>query len=345
MSNIESIRPIGRHQTYDLEVEHPDHQFYLSNGILTSNSHAVAYAIDSYWCAWLLTHHETEWLCAYMESQVGNPKGRAQAIGELKRFGYRVGRIDVNESGSSWTIGSDGRSFFPSFTTAKGVGEAAIAEIAALRPFGPDPKANFYDSEGNWRLSKFNRCVLEALIRLRAFESTKMVGPGCFFSSYRHMHRVLIENDDKIRRHLKKRPWAGWEAMQELAASEECPEWERHELVAAEAELIGSFDPASLMSDELIKKLADAEIRPVNEWDVKDVYWFVVGKSAPRKTKRGSPYLMFEAVGQGGDGERMFVWNWDGVTSYPNGTLLVGEIDKSDFGLATKQRSLKQLEM
>ncbi len=48
MPRISSIEFTGKQQTYDLEVAHHDHQYYLSNGILQSNSHAVAYAIDSY---------------------------------------------------------------------------------------------------------------------------------------------------------------------------------------------------------------------------------------------------------------------------------------------------------
>ena len=38
-NNIKSIKQIGKAQTYDIEVAHPDHQFYLANGILTSNSY------------------------------------------------------------------------------------------------------------------------------------------------------------------------------------------------------------------------------------------------------------------------------------------------------------------
>jgi hypothetical protein len=50
MAKIVSCVPAGKHQTYDLEVNHPNHQFYLANGALTSNSHAMAYAITSYQC-------------------------------------------------------------------------------------------------------------------------------------------------------------------------------------------------------------------------------------------------------------------------------------------------------
>ncbi len=86
MPKIKSYKSVGLQQAYDIEVDHPDHQFYLANGLLTSNSHAVSYAIDSYMCAWLLTHYEAEWLCAYVETQAGQPDKRSKAISELKRI-------------------------------------------------------------------------------------------------------------------------------------------------------------------------------------------------------------------------------------------------------------------
>lgn len=39
MSNIKSVKTIGKARTYDIEVAHTDHQFYLANGVLTSNSY------------------------------------------------------------------------------------------------------------------------------------------------------------------------------------------------------------------------------------------------------------------------------------------------------------------
>jgi DNA polymerase-3 subunit alpha len=64
MSNIKSIKFIGKHQTYDLEVNHPDHQFYLSNGMLTSNSHAALYSMVSYRTAHLKCHYPLEFAVA-----------------------------------------------------------------------------------------------------------------------------------------------------------------------------------------------------------------------------------------------------------------------------------------
>src|SRR5690606_1354494 len=124
-----------QHQTYDIEVDHPDHQFYLANGLLTSNSHAVSYALDSYMCAYLLTKYEAEWLCAYAEEYAADSdKKRARALSEIKALGYELVRVDVNMADRTWTI-IPGKKFMPAFTTIKSIGDAAVDEILRNRPY------------------------------------------------------------------------------------------------------------------------------------------------------------------------------------------------------------------
>ena len=135
MPRISSIEFTGKQQTYDLEVAHHDHQYYLSNGILQSNSHAVAYAIDSYYAAWLHTHHETEWLATILQSENGNPKGMSKAISEIKSFGYEIAAIDINHSGTEWEYSQTLQAFVPPLTSLKGVGDKAVAEVFAIQKF------------------------------------------------------------------------------------------------------------------------------------------------------------------------------------------------------------------
>ena len=69
-----------------------------------NKSHAVAYAIDSYYCAWLMTYYEEEWLCAYLESMEGNPDKRGKAFSEVQTLGYEIVPIDINYADKNWTI-------------------------------------------------------------------------------------------------------------------------------------------------------------------------------------------------------------------------------------------------
>ena len=306
-------------------------------------SHAVAYAIDSYYCAWLLTYYEAEWLCAYLESMIGNPESRAEAIAAVKSFGYEVGKVDVNESTNDWTISSSRKAFIPSFSTVKSVGSAAIEEITELRPY-IDIKDLFYNPDGSWKHSKFNRKGMEALIKLKGFDSMNIVGPEKFFSSYKHMHHVVIESAEFVRKHSKRDPWVGYKKMVEIATETHgMEEWTKKESALFQRELVGDVDAYSLMSAETKKKLEENDVRAIDHWEILDLYWFMVKGSVEKTTKKGKPYLLLEVAGVDGTAKKMYLWDWDGKTNFEPYTICIGEVDKSDFGFASKLRKMKIL--
>jgi DNA polymerase III alpha subunit len=255
MPKVISVDYVGRRQTYDLEVDHKDHQFYLANGLLTSNSHAVSYAIDSYYCAWLLHYHEAEWLCAYMETQSNDPKGRARAFGELKSFGYEIVPIDINYASDQWTI-LDGKKFMPSFNTVKALGAAAACEIVANRPYSNIHEL-LWDSSGRWKHSKFNKRALENLIRAEAFGSMNII--GTVFESYKHMHKVLIEESSALK-HKK-----GQESLDTIIAKHAgCGEWTRDERVANHIGIIGYVPIDIVVSYATRKMLTDLGVSSID---------------------------------------------------------------------------------
>jgi DNA polymerase III alpha subunit len=71
-----------------------------------NKAHAVSYAIDSYYCAWLMTYHEEEWLSAYLESMSSNPDDRAKAFAEVRGLGYKISNVDVNYAAGSGILDS-----------------------------------------------------------------------------------------------------------------------------------------------------------------------------------------------------------------------------------------------
>ena len=304
-------------------------------------SHALAYAIDSYYCAWLLTYYESEWLCAYMESMIGNPDDRAQAISDVKKMGYEIGNVDINLSTNQWSVDSDRKLLIPSFNTIKGVGETAIEEIVACRPYRSVEEMLWKD-DGQWRPSKFNRRALEALVKAGAFESMGIVGQGKQFSSWRHMHHVIIENAEDIKKWAKKDPQRGVKKFRELVVETEgMPEWTRREMALMQIELSGKMEPLSLIPPELRQKFKDKEVYSIDNWERLDIYWFVIVSSVEKKTKNGKPYLMLQVMGEAGNAEKMFMWDWDGKIAFEPYTLCVAEVDRSDFGLSTKGKKIK----
>lgn len=365
MTNIKSITPVGKHQTFDLEVEHPDHQFYLANGMLTSNSHAVAYAIDSFWCAWLMTYHEEQWITAYIESMSNSPDKKAKAFSEVKQLGYTIVPIDINEAGLGWTV-LPGKRLMPSLLSCKGIGQTAAEEIVSSRPYASIEDV-LWNEDGSWRPSKFNRKALEVLIKIRAFDSLGCVGPDKVFKSYRHMHETLMgsyteevprrkgsdETVERIRDHAtlikrtsKKDPHEGRKNFYALAralAEEFEEEWTRRELAEHKIEAFGSFDVLTMVEPELIDRLLEKGVRSVDDWDKRDIYWFVIMEAKPKKTKNGKQYLLLTVQGPEGRTYRMNAWGWDGIREFPAYALVLGEVDRNDYGFSTTMWRVKEI--
>jgi hypothetical protein len=375
MSNIKSIIPIGKHQTYDLEVDHPDHQFYLANGVLTSNSHAVAYAIDSFWTSWFMTYHTDEWLCAYLESMSNSPDRKAKAFGEAKALGYTIVPIDINLAGKGW-IALPGKRLMPSMLSCKGVGESAIDEIIEKRPYDSIEEL-LWDDEFNWKHSKFNKKALEALIKIGAFDSMGIVGKDKIFKNYRHMHEVLcgshiesvtrkrkgimvtedvdIEHAALVKRHPKSDPHEGLKNFYELVRTcADVPDWTPSERAENMIEVFGAVDVATMIDPRLLDALTSRGINSIDEIEMGEskVIWFVVMPTSPkkgvkpvagikRKTKNGKDYVQVFGAGPVGKAHRISVW---GCKEIPEAfTAFCAEVKRDDYGMSTTVWKMKEL--
>lgn len=307
-----------------------------------NKAHAVSYAMDSFFCAWLMTYYEAEWLCAYLESMSGNPDSRAKAFGEVKALGYSIVPIDINYATSGWTI-LDGKRFMPSMSSCKGVGDTALEEIEQIRPF-TSLEEMLWNEDGTWRLSKFNKKSLESLIKIRAFDSMGIVGEGKLFSSYKQMYEVLIEHNAEIKKSGKTDPMRGKKAFRELVENTRgMEEWTKQELVGFSQELLGVLDVGILIPPTMQDKLAEKGVRPVDQWDGKDVYWAIVIESTPKKTKNGKPYLLLRVMGANGKAVKCFMWGAKEGQEIPLNTPILAEFDNGNFGLSTDARRVKEL--
>ena len=344
MTNIASVVDVGTKETCDLEVDHPDHQFYLTNGILTSNSHAVAYAIDSFWCAWLMTYYEEQWMCSYLEAYSKSPEKRAKAFGEARALGYTIVPIDINQAALGWTV-LPGKKLMPSMTSVKGVGDTAVEEIMSQRPYNSIEEM-LWNEDGSWRPSKFNKKSMEALIKVGAFGSLDCIGPDKVFKSYKHMHNVLMgsyteevtrkrkgvvqttevtrEHAALIRRSTKKDPHEGRKSFYTLArgmAELDGSEWDRRELAEFNAQYFGSVDVTQMFDPALILKLESKGFKHIEELELGDneLVWFVTvlatakkgGKPTSglkKKTKNGKEYVQAFVTGPIGKPLKVSVW-------------------------------------
>lgn len=340
--NIISVTENPEEDVYDLTVDHPDHTFF-ANGINVSNcSHAVSYAIDSYYCAWLMTYYEPEWLCAYLETMSNDPEDKERAISEIKSLGYKIVPIDINIAVKDWSVLLNKR-LMPSFLTCKGVGEAAIDEIMENRPY-KDVYDLLWNSDGSWKHSKFNKRALESLIQLGAFESMDLIGEGKMFSSYKQMHHILIENMDLLKKSTKRDPHVGRKNFEMLLKQTSgMAEWTKDERITFYKELVGDLNLDIVISEEMQEKLQNMNVKSIQDWDCKDVYWFILTDVTVKQTKTGKNYLLLNVVGSNGKQQKIFCWGGGDIDKLKKNQPYVAELDKSDFGYSTSVFKLREI--
>lgn len=326
-----------------------------------NKAHAVAYAIDSYWCAWLMTYYEEEWIIAYLESMSGNDDKRAKAFGEVRQLGYQIVPIDINYATHSWRA-LPGKKLMPSLMSVSGIGESAIEEIVANRPYKTIEEM-LWNDDGTWRHGKFNRKALEALIKIGAFQSMDIIGNDKMFVSYRHMfetmmgdHKEMVtrkrkgveetvevikEHANLIKRSTKSDPHEGRKLFFELAREyrDKSPEWTPAEKVAIQTEYFGTFDATQLIPVDTLARLEEKGVKAIDYYEASDIYWFVVMDCVMKKTKNGKTYALIQAMGPAGKPHKINVWG--AKEPYQKLTLYLGEIDANDYGKSTTSWKMK----
>jgi len=174
-----------------------------------NKSHALAYAITSYQCAWFLTYYPDEWITTYIDycatekgKQTGKEDPKAVALGEARSLGYSIGKPDINLSERDYSI--QNTKLIPSFTSLKHVGVSVLSEINEYRPYKKIEDLLF-NPNNTWRPHKFNKRALGTLIKLEAFDSMGLVGEDKQFKNYRQLYHVLIDRGDELKRAVSKK--------------------------------------------------------------------------------------------------------------------------------------------
>ncbi len=306
-----------------------------------NKSHAVSYAINSYYCAWLMTYYEEEWITAYLEAVSSNPNKLSKALSETKKMGYKITKIDINEADHHWSSVGD-KTLMPSFLSCKGIGTAAIDEILEKRPYSNIDNL-FWTEEGQWKHSKLNKRTLESLLKIRALDSLDWQD---YFGSYKHFHDVASENWALLRKRTKKNPFQGKDNLKELCLDYNSDtDWSIKENMEFEQSLLGTINVNNLIPEKLLSRFDELKIQPIEDWSKKNLHWLVAIKANKKKTKNGKPYFLIEAIGSNGEKHRIFCWGTGHDAVLPDYSLCVAELDKSDFGFSTNWRKIKTFEV
>lgn len=125
--------PIGVHETYDIEMPAPDHNYVLASGIITHNSHTVSYAIISYWCGWMKRYHPLEYAAACLRSAKDEDQAY-EILRELVAEGTSYVAFDIDRSRETWAV-IDGR-LLGGFQNVAGIGPVKSRTLVEKRDAG-----------------------------------------------------------------------------------------------------------------------------------------------------------------------------------------------------------------
>lgn len=215
---------------WDIMVPFSDYGF--------NKSHGAAYAVLSYWTAYLKANYPAEYMSALLTS-VGDSKDKLGVyLAECRRMGIRVLPPDVNESAGDFTAA--GKDIRFGLGAIRNVGANVVEAVRAAR----NEKGrfeSFHDFLAKVPLQVANKRTVESLVKAGAFDSL-----GC-------TRRALVEiHEDAIDAAVtQKRAEANgqvgfdfdslWEEPQAVNKVPDRPEWSKRDKLAFEREMLGLY--------------------------------------------------------------------------------------------------------
>lgn len=167
--SIKAITPIGKQKTLDIEVDSKEHLFY-GNGIATSNSHAVSYALTSYLCAYQKTHFPTEFYCSWLTFSSDKPDPKQEVyelVMDAKLNNIEILPPDITIANTEFKIVQDRKIVF-GIKHIRGIGDKAAQSILKNK-----------HAFSSWRNTLCNteiirRSIVESLVKSGACDCFKL---------------------------------------------------------------------------------------------------------------------------------------------------------------------------
>ena len=137
VATIVSISKPRIEDTYDIAMPTP-HNNFVAEGFIVHNSfnksHAVAYAMVSYWCCWFKAHYPIEFAAATLDAE-SDPQLQIALLRELKEEGIDYVPVDADHSTAQWVPKGNNTLVGP-LTAIKGIGPVTTKQIIASRATG-----------------------------------------------------------------------------------------------------------------------------------------------------------------------------------------------------------------
>ncbi|RLC16013.1 MAG: hypothetical protein DRI24_09490 [Deltaproteobacteria bacterium] len=182
---IISIEKTGKKQTYNLTMRSKHHNYILESGIVSANSHGVAYSVTSFQTAWLKTYYPKEFFTALLMNSLEKQDDTIKYINSSRENDIPIERPSVNRSSVNFTL--DNGTVLFGLMGIKGIGEKDAAVFVAARP-----EEGFLSLQ-DMIAAKINKKTLTALAECGALEEVSDLS-----------RRQLIDNLEVLIKHNKK---------------------------------------------------------------------------------------------------------------------------------------------
>lgn len=291
-------------------------------------SHSTSYGILSYQCAWLLTYFEDCWISAFLNHEPEEKK--EQAIGLAKSAGYEIVPADINTSGLSWM--PNGKKLLQPLSSIKGLGDKALEQVFANRPF--TSIENFLFNE-NILYNKLNKKGIDVLCRSGALSSLKDER----FVNDKHFWVSIVGLD---------KPKNEKALAQNIEAFKDEQDFSLIEKIQNIVELTGLFPLDKIVKKETLDKLSQKNIPSISALD-KDgegdggVCWFVISGWEVKETKTKKKYAILSVIDNGGKITKIKCWSTSGLENLANYRPYLCKVKQDTWGFSI--RSLSELRL
>jgi len=261
-----------------------------------SKNHAIPYSIISYQCAWLQTYYQDAWVSAFLDHEP--EKRKEAAINIARSFGYKVKGLDINTSGTRWEV-VDGQLISP-LTTIKGLGDAAIEEIIAKRPFESVEDLLF---DKGVVARKVNKKSLDAMCRAGAMESLM---DERFFGDKHFWSAVVVDkpkNKKKLGENIEKYRDEG--------------DFTKAERINHLQALTGIYPINMVVPVKAYKFFEMQGIMPLSDYDKElGMGWCIPTEVNLKKTRGGKPYYQVVVIDSSMETQKVNCWGVDPKTDF-----------------------------
>jgi DNA polymerase-3 subunit alpha len=261
-----------------------------------NKSHSAAYALLAYQTAYLKTHYPVEFMAALLTSVTGNTDDVVKYINECREMGIAVEPPDINVSDANFTPHGPAIRF--GLAAVKNVGHNAIESIVAGRKKMGRYRDIFEFAE-NVDLRLLNKRVLESLIKSGAMDTFGHRAQLMFVLDKAVARAEKVQRDSELGQHgLFLDTFTQAEQTEQNHILPDVPDWDEHQRLAAEKEILGFFitgHPLEKYRDKLegLSALGIADVSSMKVSTLKDetiTTAGIISNLRVQKSKKGEFY-------------------------------------------------------